>query len=147
MKSNELMGKHILAIDYGTKYTGLATHKVGIDPIILLQERIKYESDEKLITDLSYFIDEEFVDLVLMGIPYFTDGKESTQTKTLKAFCAKLQQSLNVPVLERDETLSTFEAQERMKNDPRFNFEVDYSKIDSMSALIILEEFLNSQDK
>lgn len=146
MENIKLQGKHILAIDYGTKYTGLATHKVEIDPIILLQERIKYYDDDQLIKSIMHFIDDEFVDIILFGIPYFTDGSESTVTKKLKAFSQKLRDQLNIPVIERDETLSTFEAEERMKNDPRFNFQVDYSKIDSMSALIILEEFLNSQD-
>jgi RNase H-fold protein (predicted Holliday junction resolvase) len=67
-------------------------------------------------------------------------------TKTIKAFSEKLKSSIEIAVIEQDETLSTFEAQERMKSDPRFNFQVDYSKIDSMSALITLEEYLNSKD-
>ena len=146
MNKSDLNGKHLLAIDYGTKYTGLATHKVGIDPIILLQERLKYENDTQLINEIKNFIEDEFIELVIVGVPYFTDGTESKMTQTIKKFITELNKSLDIDVVEQDETLSTFEAEERMKNDPRFNFQVDYSKIDSMSALITLEEFLNSRD-
>lgn len=146
MNKSDLNGKHLLAIDYGTKYTGIATHKVGVDPIILLQERMKYENDTQLINDIKNFIEDEFIDLVIVGVPYFTDGTESKMTQAIKKFITELTKSLDINVVEQDETLSTFEAEERMKNDPRFNFQVDYSKIDSMSALITLEEFLNSKD-
>lgn len=146
MTKDELNGKHILAIDYGTKYTGFATHKVNIDPIILAYGRTKYSTDEQLINDIKDLIEEEFIEVVVLGIPYFTDGTESQNTKNVLAFSKKLQESIDLPLFEQDESLSTFEAEERMKNDPKYNFQVDYSKIDSVAATIILEEFLNSRD-
>ena len=44
----------------------------------------------------------------------------------------------------QDETLTTKEAEERMKKSPRFNFKVDPTQIDSLSASIILEDFLRA---
>jgi putative Holliday junction resolvase len=132
-----------LAIDYGRKFTGLSNYKVNIDPMILLCGRVRYESDEQLISEIQHLINEEFIDIVILGIPRFTDGKESTMTKTIKAFGEQLKMALSIPVYYIDETLTTFEAEERMKNDPRYNFKVDLTKIDAMSASIILEQFVN----
>lgn len=135
--------KHLLAIDYGRKFTGVATHRVNIDPIIIPFGRIAYKSDEALIISLKEIIEEEFIDVVVLGVPHFTDGTESTMTKTVKAFGKAFAKSLDVPFYLQDETLSTKEAEDRMARDPRYNFQVDYSKIDAVAATIILEDFLN----
>ncbi len=142
-KKSDIDRKHLLAIDYGQKFTGLSNYKVNIDPMILLFGRVKYESDEQLISEIQKILSEEFIDIIILGIPRFTDGRESTMTKTIKAFGDKLKNSVSIPVYYIDETLTTFEAEERMKNDPRYNFKVDLTKIDAMSASIILEQFVN----
>jgi putative Holliday junction resolvase len=142
-KKSEINRKHLLAIDYGQKYTGLSNYKVDIDPMILMYGRLKYESDEALAKEIADIVQDEFIDIVILGIPRFTDGRESTMTKTIKAFGETLKKHLKIPLYYIDETLTTFEAEERMKNDPRFNFKVDLSKIDALSATIILEQFVN----
>ena len=145
-----LIGKHILAIDYGQKFTGLANYKVNSDPFVLTYGRIQYQSDEQLIDEIHQVIEEEFIDILVLGIPYFTDGTESTMTKTIKAFGEKLEklkklnEQSDLDIYFQDETLSSYEAQERMKNDPRYNFQVDLTKIDAVAASIILEDFLKS---
>lgn len=144
MKLSELKNKRILAIDYGQKFTGMATIRYGIDPFVLMNGRIPYESDSQLAQALSKIIDEEFIDMLIVGVPFFTDGKASKMTETVRAFIKTAQKILTIPVFEIDETLTTFEAQERMKQDPRFNFKVDLTQIDAMSAVIILEEFLKN---
>ena len=135
-------GQHLLAIDYGTRFSGLAQYKFQTDPFILATGRIAYQNDQQLINDIQKLIDDEFIDIVVLGIPYFTDGRSSTMTKTIEAFGQLLTQALKVPVYKQDETLSSFEAEERMRNSPRYNFKVDLSMIDSVAATIILEDFL-----
>ena len=44
--------KKILAIDYGRKFTGLASFKVDVDPFPLMYGRVAYESDEKLANEI-----------------------------------------------------------------------------------------------
>lgn len=136
--------KPILAIDYGQKYTGLASFIPGKDPFPLLQGRIAYKNDQKLIDELRKIIQSESIEVVVVGIPTFLDGKESTMTKTVRNFVELLRQNISQTVYEQDETLSTVEAEERMKNSPRFNFKVNYEQIDAMSASIILEDFMRS---
>lgn len=144
MKQIELKNKRILAIDYGQKFTGMANFRFGVDPFVLMNGRIAFESDSQLIKDLGQVIEDDFIDIMVVGVPYFTDGKASKMTDTVRAFIKEAQIKLKIPIFEVDETLTTFEAQERMKQDPKFNFKVDLTQIDAMSAVIILEEYLNS---
>jgi putative Holliday junction resolvase len=134
--------RHLLGIDYGRKFTGIATYKVGNDPYPLSYGRIAYKSDEQLIKEVLHLAEEEFIDGIIVGVPYFTDGKESKMTKTINAFITSLEKSTEIQILTVDETLTTFEAEERMKQDPRYNFKVDLRKIDELCAAIIIEEFL-----
>ena len=143
-KKSELMHKHILAIDYGQKFTGLSNYRVSIDPFILLFGRLQYQSDKSLTQEIIKIVEDEFIDMIVLGIPRFTDGKESTMTAKVKSFGELLIKSVKIPVYFIDETLTTFEAEERMKNDRRFNFQVDRQQIDAVSASIILEAFVNS---
>jgi putative Holliday junction resolvase len=136
--------KHIMAIDYGRKFTGYSLYKFNIDPFPLASGRVAYSDDIKLIKDIKYLIEEEFVDFLVMGIPYFTDGSESKQTKEMLVFSKELQNNVNIPLYTVDETLTTYEAKERMMNDPRYNFKVDINKIDAVCASIIMEEFIKN---
>ena len=142
-----LNNKHILAIDYGRKFTGISTYNVGRDPFPLTWGRIKYENDDQLISEVKKIIEDEFIEILVIGVPFFTDGKESTMTRIIKAFVENFKTKTDCEVFTVDETLTTFEAEERMKNDPKYNFKVDLRKIDELSAVIILEQFLkNSSD-
>jgi putative Holliday junction resolvase len=136
--------KHLLAVDYGRKFTGIATQRVNIDPIIIPYGRIKFESQEQLIIEIHKIIEEEFIDALVIGVPYFTDGTESKNTKHIKQFALKLEAETSIPVYQQDETLSTYEAEDRMKNSPRYNFKVDMTQIDAVAATIILEDFLRA---
>ncbi len=145
--TKDLENKHLLSIDYGRKFTGIATYKYDNDPYPIPWGRIPYKSDQQLITDIQQIISDELIDIVILGIPHFTDGKESTMTKSVKAFAQQLSNSIESKLYLVDETLTTFEAKERMENDPRYNFQVDMKKIDELCAVIILEQFLkNSSD-
>ena len=147
IKEKELLNKHIMAIDYGKKFTGVATYKYKVDPFPLAWGRIAYTSDLQLINEISSIIDEEFIDILVIGVPFFTDGKESKMTKTIKSFVHKASKQFDITIYTVDETLTTFEAEERMKNDPKYNFKVDLKRIDELCAAIILEQFLkNSSD-
>ena len=147
MGEEHLKNKKILAIDYGRKYTGLAYYFVGSDPYPIPFGRIKFESDTQLKTEILKIVEDEFIDILVIGIPYFTDGTESTMTKTVKAFINSLEAETSADVFTEDETLTTFEAEERMKQDPRYNFQVDLSKIDELCATIILEQFFKNSQK
>lgn len=139
-----LENKHILGLDYGRKFTGIGTYKYKNDPFPLMWGRIPYKSDQQLIESIQQIIDDEFIDIIILGVPYFTDGSESKMTKEIKAFGLILEEKTQIKVLTVDETLTTYEAEERMKNSPQYNFKVDYNKIDALCATIIIDEFIKN---
>jgi putative holliday junction resolvase len=81
-----------------------------------------------------------------VGIPYYLDGNSSKMTEIVKRFGERLQLSYpDLRVFFQDETLSSFEAEDRMKKDPRYNFKVNPKEIDALAASIILEDFLREK--
>ncbi len=135
---------HLLGIDFGEKVTGLSHFTPGQDPFPLLGGKIAVQNDHQVIKKIEEFVLDETIDLVVLGVPHFTDGSASLMTQRVLRFYEKLKIQLKIPIHTQDETLSTFEAKERMKSDPRFNFQVDLKKIDEVSASVILEDFLKS---
>ena len=143
----EFENKRLLAIDFGMKVIGTALFSPGKDPFPLIYEKIIYKDHQSAILTILKFVENEDIDVVVLGIPYFVDGKESTNTLHVRNFGNQLKEKLkNVDFYEQDETLTTKTAQERMKNSPEYNFKVNLTKIDCLSAVIILEDFIRSKN-
>ena len=135
--------KSMLCIDYGTRITGLATYEQGKDPYPLPFGRIVYKGDSALIEEVKRLISSEGIDLIILGIPYLTDGQPTKMTQKILRFSEKWKSEVpETPLFIQDETLSTFEAKERMKQLPQYNFKIDLKRIDELAASIILEAFL-----
>ena len=137
--------KTLLAIDFGTTVTGLARYTPGRDPFPLGQGKLIFTNEEKLIRDIETVILDEGVDVLIMGLPLYLDGKESEATKKVKKIAKNLEEKTKLPLYLQDETLTTYEAEERMKNSPRYNFKIDIESIDELSAVIILEDFMRAE--
>ena len=87
-------------------------------------------------------INDELIDLLVIGLPYLTDGKKTSTTTKVQEFIHFIKNHFTLPIYEQDETLSTFEAESRMKNSPRYNFKIDLKQIDAVAASVILEDFI-----
>jgi putative Holliday junction resolvase len=145
-EQTHLSSGKILAVDYGTKAVGLALFSPGKDPYPLPYTRLTYKSDTALLRDLLRVVREESVAAVVLGVPRLLDGTETTMTRKIRAFGEKLAAALKpAPLYWQDESLSSFEAEERMKSSARYNFKVDPRQIDALAAAIILEDFLEQQ--
>ncbi len=138
----DLQGKNILAVDYGTKTTGLAIFAPG-DPYPRPYDTVAYRSDDQLIVAIKQVVADERVSVIVLGMPRFLDNRPSSMTARVEAFSAKLEKALApLPLFRQDEALSTAEARERMRQSARYNFKVDPGRIDELAASIILEDFL-----
>jgi putative holliday junction resolvase len=134
--------KTILAMDYGEKFIGLASYCVNRDPYPTPYGRIANQGLPQVIAELRKIVADECIDLIVIGLPFLTDGKETSMTVRARTYLDAIQKEFNLPVDAQDETLSTFEAQARMKSSPRYNFQVDYKQIDAVAASVILEDFI-----
>ena len=139
--------KTVLSIDYGDKFVGIATYCVNRDPYPTPYGRIANKGEDSIIKELKRLIDDESVEMIVVGIPYLLDGKSTPQTKKVTDFIERLTQLITLPIQTQDETLSTYEAESRMKASPRYNFQVDYSQIDAVAASVILEDFIRTLKK
>jgi putative Holliday junction resolvase len=77
-------------------------------------------------------------------MPYRLDGSVGPQGEKVAAFAERLRRSLKVPVVLRDERLTSVEADERLaaagvrRRDRR-------EKIDRAAATLLLQEYLDEQ--
>jgi putative Holliday junction resolvase len=134
-----------LAIDYGTKRTGLSSYCPGKDPYPLLYGKILYKNDQQLCLDLSKIIENEVIDVLILGLPKYLDGNSSEMTKRVESFGTLLKETFQkIEFHYQDERLTSYEAEERMKSSPRYNFKVDENELDALSASIILEDFIKT---
>jgi len=140
--SHPLNLKTVLAMDYGEKFIGVATYCVNRDPYPTPYGRIANKGKEEVKKELQRIIDDESVDLLVIGLPFLTDGKSTSSTQRAKEFITFINEHFTLPIFEQDETLSTFEAESRMKASPQYNFQVDLSQIDAVAACVILEDFI-----
>jgi putative Holliday junction resolvase len=140
--NHDLNLKTILAMDFGEKFIGVATYCVNRDPFPLPYGRIQNTGLNNVVKELKTIIDNECIDLIVIGVPRLTDGKTTNMTNKAVAFVNEIRNQITLPVEEQDETLSTYEAEDRMKNSPRYNFTVDLKQIDAVAASVILEDFI-----
>ncbi len=141
-ENHELNHKTILAMDFGEKFIGVATYCVNRDPFPVPFGRIQNTGLPNVVKELKVIIDNESIDIVVIGVPRLTDGKTTTMTARAVTFVESIRNQITLPVEEQDETLSTYEAESRMKNSARYNFQVDLKQIDAVAASVILEDFI-----
>ena len=129
-------------MDYGEKFIGLATFCVNRDPFPTPFGRIANTSQDAVIHELKKIIGDELIDVIVIGLPFLTDGKKTSTTTKVQEFINFMREQFTLQIYEQDETLSTFEAESRMKNSPRYNFKIDLKQIDAVAASVILEDFI-----
>jgi len=130
-----------LAIDYGTKRTGLAICDAGEN--ISTPLRTIY-GQKQLVERIAELIEAENVEAVVLGLPLNMDGSESAQTKVVRKFAERLKGHLNVPVHMQDERLSSFGAEQKLAP-ANFTKGKMRQRLDAVAAAEILEAFLEQR--
>ena len=143
-KYRQFFGKNFLALDYGTKKIGTSLYSVGREPWPFPFEKIQRQNDRMAIERIAAIVREEGIDHIVLGLPLLLDGRISSMTEKVQRFGRKLGLQLKMNIFYQDETLSSKEAESRMKNSPRYNFRVDPEQTDCLCASIILEDFFLS---
>ncbi len=142
-KFQHFCGKKFLGIDYGTKTIGLSLYHVGRYPFALPSESISRQSDGKAVEMIAKIIEEEEIDHIVLGLPLYLNGENSSMTFRVKRFGRFLSVKLQREIFYQDESLSSIEAENLMKRSPKYNFKVDSKKVDSLAASMILEDFFH----
>lgn len=129
----------ILGIDHGSKRIGLALS----DELGITAQALPFVRAEQL-DRIVEIVRERAVTQIVIGLPRNMDGSYGPAAEAVRAFIAKLEPLVNVPIRTWDERLTTAQAQ-------RVLIEGDVSrskrkeKVDSMAAQLLLQSYLDSQ--
>lgn len=135
------MGR-LLAIDYGTKRTGIAV----TDPLKIIATGLTTVPTHTLLSFLSDYFSREEVEYVIVGLPKQMNNKPSESMKYIEPFVKKLKSNYPLlPVEYYDERFTSMIAQRSMiegglKKKDRQN----KALIDEISATIILQDYMDS---
>ena len=136
------MGR-ILAIDYGTKRTGIAV----TDPLRIVPGGLKTVATHELNAFLADYFSKESVDVVVVGYPTNMNGEESASMTQIRPFVNKLvKQYPDKKIVMFDERFTSVIAQ-RAILDSGIGRMARRNKalVDEVSATIILESFMDSK--
>ncbi len=130
-----------LAIDYGTKRTGLAicdSAETIASPLAIIQ------GQKEMLKKIAEVVETENVEAVVLGLPLNMTGSESSQTKLVLKFAGQLKDHLHIPVHLQDERLSSFSAEEKLAS-AKFTKEKMRKRLDAVAAAEILQAFLEQK--
>ena len=145
---DETLGKNLLAIDLGLKNTGTAIYRQGDDLFPNPKKTLEVRDRHRLMIEIIKIITHDDIHTLIVGIPYALDGSETMMATKNRKFGEELKSKLpGLTVCYQDEALSSWEAQDRMKKSPLYNFKIEKTKLHSLAACIILEDFLTSRQK
>lgn len=133
----------ILSLDYGLKRIGVAFS----DPMRSFAFRYGKIENKNLtftLSEIKKIIEEKETDLIIIGLPLNMDKTNSQMSARVKGFADKLSKAVNLEVKFVDERLSSFEAEENLR-EAGMNAKKMKDYVDAESARIILQEFLNNK--
>lgn len=84
------------------------------------------------------------VTAVVVGLPLNMDGTRGPQAEKVLAFVEGLRRRLRVPVVTRDERLTTVEAEERLR-EAGVGWKERKRVVDQAAAVVILQEYLDER--
>jgi putative Holliday junction resolvase len=126
----------IIAIDYGTKRVGMAV----TDPLQIIASPLDTVLSHEVMNYLKKYFELEEVTDAVIGLPYHLDGSDTDATRPTKHFIAAFQKKFkHITVHTMDERFSS-------KIALQAKIASGSGDIDSMSATILLQDFLSMRD-
>lgn len=132
-----------LGIDYGDARAGIAiTDSLGITSQGL--ETIHHNGNDKVILRrLDELMQEYEIGCIVVGMPLHLNGDKSVRAEITEKFIHKLKCKYNkIKIDTMDERLTTVEAHRTM-NDLNINPKKKRNLVDTISAVYILEMYMN----
>ena len=131
----------ILGLDIGDRRIGVALSDPGgilATPLTILESR----NADKNIAAITALLKQHEVSQIVAGIPLCMDGSIGSQAEKVQIFVEKLKQQTNIPVVLRDERLTTFSAQVLMR-EAHPEKRKKKTRDDAIAAALILQGYLD----
>ena len=136
------MGR-ILAIDYGTKRTGIAV----TDPLRIIATALDTVESSGLIAFLKKYFEKETVDEVVIGMPKQLNNQDSETAPAVRKFIELFKQTFpEKPIYLADERFTSSMAHRVMIDGGMKKKERQVKgNVDKISATIILQSYMGSK--
>ena len=136
----------ILGLDFGGRRIGVAiSDELGLAATALTTVERTPEGDE--FDELARIVEERDVELIVVGIPYRTDGSEGPEVHRVRGFIKDMKRHLgDVEVKTVDERFSSKQAHQTL-SDAGSSLKKRKERVDEMSAQIILTRYLQQQSR
>jgi putative Holliday junction resolvase len=129
----------ILALDYGSQRTGIAT----TDPMQIIATMLMTVETPQLMDYLTRYIKSEEVEKIVIGQVSRADGSPSALEPAILELIAAVQKLFPTLIFDRhDESYTSQRAQQIIFQSQKQKKRQDKSLVDAVSALIILQEYL-----
>lgn len=130
-----------MGVDYGLARVGLAMS----DPSRTIASPLETVASEDALHRVKSLVEGEGVTEIVVGVPLHMDGSMSDMGREAIAFVAQLRATVEVPVVTRDERLSTVEAERALNavDSPARRRQRAKGRVDSAAAAIILQSYLD----
>lgn len=135
----------IAAFDLGKRRIGIAiadNEGLAVHPIGALERRSLVRDLESICARLVEFE----VSHVVVGLPLNMDGSAGPAARAAETFAARLRAACGLPVDLFDERLTSFEAEERLR-ELSGKHARDKGRIDAVAAGVILESWLRQRQR
>jgi putative Holliday junction resolvase len=130
----------ILALDYGRRHIGVAvSDELGVtaQPLAALERKNRREDLRRL----REVVKKNQVALIIVGLPLHLSGQRGEMAAEAERFATRIQKELGLPVVMRDERLTTWEAEETARESKS----AKSADLDSLAAAILLSEYLDEE--
>jgi putative Holliday junction resolvase len=138
----------VMAIDYGERRIGVAISDATATlarPLAVLggaSGRDRVGRVAALVDEWSR--DEAGLEVVVIGMPFRLDGAPSEFSARVGAFGEALRARVTVPVIFRDERLSSHEAESRLAVGHR-TWQARKARLDAAAAAVVLQDYLDER--
>lgn len=133
-----------MGLDYGSKTVGVAlSDELGLMAQAFETIERKHENKlRKTLARIENIVKEKDISLIVVGNPIYMDGREGIRVEKTKEFIELLKARVDIEIVLQDERLSTYTADEILK-DSGVKKEDRKKYIDKVAAAIILQDYMN----
>ena len=133
----------ILGVDHGDVRTGVAVcdkNEILASPVTVITER----HDDVVARKIAAVAAEQRAEQIVLGLPKNMDGTMGFRAQAILEFARLLRAETGLPVVLRDERLSTVSAHQYL-NAADVRGKKRKQTVDAVSAVLILEDYLGSR--
>jgi putative Holliday junction resolvase len=137
----------VMAVDYGTKAIGLAICdelQLTVRPLATIRRE---KRDRKQVAErIAHLVTEHEIGSLVVGLPLNMDGTRGGAVEKVERFITDLQEQLSIPIMTIDERLTSYEADQILR-EMGVGPKERKARSDEYAAVLILQDYLDGQSR